>query len=274
MVLANRFPRFTIPCSPLSGGAAAGDYRTAAFAGGITSIPFFDVLRSRQVKRGYSLKQAVALIFDMDGVMVHSTPLHSLSWQVYLERHGIRRDRESIEAVMLGKHNTEIVRIFFGDGLTEAEMLLHGAEKEKLFRELMRPRLMESLVPGIVSFLERFRGAPMAVASNAEAPNVAFVLEEAGLRSHFQAVVDSHQVERPKPHPEIYLRAAKMLGVAADGCIVFEDSETGVQSGRAAGARVVGVTTTTPELAGTDLNIRDFLDPKLDSWLEQFQPIV
>lgn len=209
-----------------------------------------------------------ALILDMDGVVVHSTPLHNQAWQAYLARHGIDRDLQTVEAIMLGKHNADIVRVFFGDGLTPEEIFRHGAAKEEIYRELMEPRLEEFLVPGVVEFCRRKREIPMGLASNAERANVQFILEKAGLLSCFQAVMDAEHVSRPKPDPEIYLLTAASLGVSPRDCVVFEDSNTGIRAARAAGAMaVVGVTTTAPQLDDTDLEIANFLDPRLETWL-------
>ena len=217
--------------------------------------------------------EGTALIFDMDGVIVHSTPLHTEAWQRYLRRHGIDVPREKIEAEMLGRHNDEIVEIFFGPGLPREERFRHGAEKEKLYRELMRPRLEEYLVPGVRQFLARNAARPLALASNAEPANVEFILAESGLRPYFRVVLDGHQVENPKPDPEIYLLAARLLHVRPADCIVFEDSETGVRAAKSAGAAVVGLTTTTDRLADCDLVIADFRDPQLAEWLAAFQPV-
>jgi beta-phosphoglucomutase-like phosphatase (HAD superfamily) len=106
-----------------------------------------------------------------------------------------------------------------------------------------------------------------AVATNAEPANVDFVLDRANLRHHFRAAIDGHQVTHPKPHPEIYLKAAQALGVPPANCVIFEDSMTGVQAGLAAGIRVVGITTTHHELPGVSLLIPNFLHPSLETWL-------
>ncbi len=210
----------------------------------------------------------------MDGVIVHSTPVHTEAWQRYLHQRGIEVAREKIEAEMLGRHNDEIVRIFFGPEVTPEERFRHGAEKEKLYRELMRPRLAEHLVAGVREFIARNASLPLALASNAEPANVEFILEESGLRPYFRVVLDGHQVGKPKPDPEIYLLAARLLHVEPPDCIVFEDSETGVRAARSAGvAAVVGLTTTTDRLPGCDLVIQDFQDPKLADWLAAFQPV-
>jgi beta-phosphoglucomutase len=80
-------------------------------------------------------------------------------------------------------------------------------------------------------------------------------------------VVDGHQVLHPKPHPEVYLRAAELLRVNPANCIVFEDSFTGVEAALAAGMRVIGVSTTYDNLPGTHLTIDNFCSTKLDPWL-------
>ena len=125
---------------------------------------------------------------------------------------------------MYGKRNDQIVRDFFGESLSAEEVAARGAAKEQLYREMIRGRLEEILVPGVRAFLERYRSFPKAIATNAEPANVDFLLDRADLRRYFQAVVDGHQVTHPKPHPEVYLRAAEKLGAAPRDCIVMEDS--------------------------------------------------
>ena len=216
-----------------------------------------------------TLTRMLAFILDMDGVVVHSTPLHNKAWQSYLARHGIVRDLKAVEGIMLGKHNADIVRAFFGDTLVASEIAKHGSAKEIIYRALMATRLQEFLVPGVIEFCKRHNDVPIGLASNAEPANVQFILEGAGLRPYLKAVMDADQVSRPKPDPEIYLRTASALGVPPSDCVIFEDSEVGVRAARAAGARVVGLTTTSSHVENTDLEIRDFLDPRLEAWLSR-----
>ncbi len=220
------------------------------------------------------LAVGLALVFDLDGVIVDSNRVHSEVWREYLRRCG-REVPEDFDLRMFGRRNDEIVRAVFGRDLEPAEVFRHGAEKEKLYREMMGPVLRARLVPGVASFLERHRDMPMAVASNAEPANVDFVLEGSGLRKYFRAVVDGHQVERPKPDPEIYFRAAALLGISPTNCIVFEDSKTGVEAARAACARVVAVNAAQPAsgIPQVEMSVRDFLDPGLEQWLSQLEPV-
>lgn len=210
----------------------------------------------------------VGLLFDMDGVLVHSMPLHTRAWERYLNSMGIQVD--DLEQRMHGKRNSELVNDLIASNLTEEVVFAHGAEKERLFREMMLADSMEQYqIPGLPQFLERHKNLPMAVGSNAEPANIDFILDQFGLRRYFKVSVNGHQVDRPKPFPDIYLKAAELLGLEPRQCIVFEDSPTGVQAGLAAGMRIVGVETTPTQFSGVALCIKNFLDPRLDSWLAQ-----
>jgi beta-phosphoglucomutase family hydrolase len=208
----------------------------------------------------------MAMVFDMDGVIVDSNPLHVEAWTQYNRRFGIDAG-EAVKERMYGRRNDEIVRDFFGAHLTAGETAAHGAAKEELYREMAAPRLPQALVPGVVDLLARHAGLPVGLATNAEPANVDFVLDRSGLRRFFRVVLDGHQVQHPKPHPEIYLQAARRLGVEPGNCVVFEDSYSGIQAAQSAGARVVGLRTTHGELPGVDLAIDNFLSPELEPWL-------
>jgi beta-phosphoglucomutase family hydrolase len=210
--------------------------------------------------------QILALIFDLDGVLVHSMPLHTLAWERYLDNMGIHI--EDLERRMHGKRNSELVRDLIDPSLAADVNFEHGAAKERLFREmLLQSDLSTYQVPGAQQFVERHRDWPMAVGSNAEPANIDFVLDRYQLRRFFRVIVNGMQVQRPKPFPDIYLSAAQQLGVSPERCIVFEDSPTGAEAGLAAGMRVVGVETTPTDFHGTSLLIKDFLDPQLEPWL-------
>ena len=210
-------------------------------------------------------KKRLAFLFDMDGVLINSMPLHTKAWEVYLDGLGLKA--EDLEARMHGKRNPELVRDLMGDELTDDDVFEHGAAKERLFREMMAAQLDNFRIPGLVDFLERYPDVPKAVATNAERANIDFTLDRLGLRPYFQVVVDGWEVKRPKPFPDIYLLAAERLGVPASDCIVFEDSPTGAAAGRAAKMRTVGVETIPAQFEDVDLVIKDFLDPKLQPWL-------
>ena len=227
-----------------------------------------DTLR---LKHNAGLAAGLAIILDMDGVIIDSNPAHREAWRIYNRRFGIETD-EAMHQRMYGKRNDEIVRDFFGPDLTQAEVCAHGAAKERLYREMMADTMADRLVPGVREFLERHEATPLALATNAEPANVEWLLDATGLGRYFRVVVDGHQVGKPKPDPEIYLRTAQLLSIAARDCIVFEDSLAGLEAARAAGMRTVGVKTTHAELPHADLAIDNFLSPELEPWLRRQQP--
>ena len=230
------------------------------------------MLLSRFVFEQLTLATGLALIFDMDGVLLHSTALHIQAWVTYLERHGI--EDTSVIYRMLGKRNDEIVYDVFGKDLPQDVMLEHGAAKERLYRELMGPVLEQHYVTGARELVRAAheRCIPLALATNAEPLNVDFVLDGAGLRPLFSVIVDGHQVTHAKPHPEIYLTVAARLGVEPRNCIIFEDSPGGVQAALAAGGRVVALLTTENDYPQAALCIPDFTDPRLVPWLADQRP--
>jgi beta-phosphoglucomutase family hydrolase len=203
----------------------------------------------------------------MDGVLIDSNVMHRKSWTEFNRRYGVETTGE-MHRRMYGKRNDEIVRDFFGTGLSDDEAEARGRAKEALYREMVGTGVEEMLVPGVREFLERHGNLPMALGSNAEPENIEFLLDGAGLRQYFGAVVDGLQVASAKPHPDIYLRAAGLLGVPPEDCIVFEDSHSGVEAGVAAGMRVIGIRTTFVNLPGTTLTVDNFLSGELESWLQ------
>jgi beta-phosphoglucomutase len=214
------------------------------------------------------MRSGLALILDMDGVVIDSNPLHRSAWATYCRRFGIETDAAMLEW-MYGRHNAEIVRDFFGAHLSDAEVTAHGAAKENLFREMAGASLEKHLVPGVRDFLSQCQESPIALATNGEPPNVEFLLDNARIRGYFRVVVDGGQIIRPKPDPEIYITVARRLNTLPANCIVFEDSYAGITAARAAGMRTVGLRTTHRELPGVDLAIDDFRSGELQEWLRR-----
>lgn len=231
------------------------------------------MVSSRFVFEKLKLSPGLALIFDMDGVVLHSTDLHMKAWVLYLERNGV--EDTSVIYRMLGKRNDQIVHDIFGTDVSAAEVVEHGAAKERLYRELMTPVLEGSYVSGVREFLRaaHIQGIPLALATNAEPLNVDFVLDHAGLRPLFSAIVDGSQVTHAKPHPEVFLTAAARIGIEPRNCVIFEDSPGGIQAALSAGGRVVGLLTTEKEYPQAAMTMPDFTDPRLLHWLAEQRPL-
>lgn len=201
------------------------------------------------------------VIFDMDGVIVHSNPAHKKAIQSFCQKHGQDVSKTFMENRLYGRTNKEWIPELFGD--IQPDRLQELAdEKEQLFRDRFTPE--DNVVEGIHSFLEKLaeQDIPMAVATSAPRENADFILSRLSIEAYFQTVLDSSHVAKGKPDPEVYLKAAEALGKRPGQCIVFEDSVSGVEAARQAGTKVVGVTTThsKQELAPCSLMISNFMD--------------
>jgi beta-phosphoglucomutase family hydrolase len=187
-----------------------------------------------------------ALIFDMDGTIVDNMAFHTQSWITFFERRGRDIDADEFFRTTAGRQGKEIIRSTMGEHLDDAEVATLNHEKEAVYRELYAPHL--KTVAGFEDLIEQARLQHVALAVGTAAPpaNVEFTLDGLDLRRHFETVVGATDVPRGKPHPDVFLEAAKRCGAEPANCIVFEDAPLGVEAARRAGMRVVVLTTTLP----------------------------
>ena len=201
-----------------------------------------------------------AAIFDLDGTMLDNNPYHLNAWKKYLEDKGRKISDEEYNANINGRTNKDVIRYLFGSGLNDEETLNYSLEKEAVYRELYLADIKP--VNGLIDLLKFFqdRKIPMAIATSGIQVNIDFMFEHIPVRKYFQAVVNSSHIRMGKPDPEIFLKAAKELGIPAIHCLVFEDSVVGVTAAHAAGMKVVALSTTQSgsELRNADLTVKDF----------------
>jgi beta-phosphoglucomutase len=183
-----------------------------------------------------------AVIFDMDGVLVLSAPAHWTAWVDAAARHGVQLTREQFLSFN-GLTNPDICARLWGDRATPAFVADLATQKERAFREAIAADV--PLAPGCRELLAqlRTRDVPIAVGTSAPRENVDLVLDGGGIRPFFGAVVHADLVQRGKPAPDIFLRAAELLGLPPERCIVVEDAPMGVRAAKAAGMAAVGVLT-------------------------------
>lgn len=199
----------------------------------------------------------VAVIFDMDGVIVHTNPYHKTAIREFCGAHNIQLNELMLQNKVYGRTNRDWLTNVFGE-IDQEILEAYAYEKEELFRKIYEPHVKP--LEGLREFLELLvtNNVPRAIATSAPPENVDFILDKTGLRKFFPITLDDRMVTHGKPNPEIYLKAAKALGLPNNKCIVIEDSLSGVTAGRKAGSKVIGVTTThTPE----ELNEASYLIP-------------
>ena len=188
-----------------------------------------------------------AMIFDMDGTLIDNMPYHNQIWTSYLAELGAAMDPGSFHQLAAGKTNPEILRLYLGEDLSDADAEKYAEEKARRYRRLYAQEVRP--LPGLEAFIERARraGIKLALATSAGRENIDFVLSRIGLSDAFQAVVSAEDVTRGKPDPQAFLLAARHLGVDPRDCLVFEDAPKGVEAAHRAGMRVVALLTSMSE---------------------------
>lgn len=195
----------------------------------------------------YALQSKKAFIFDMDGVIIDSEPLHERASQRVFARYGIELDASVFEPFK-GKTDRDIVTYLIAEhniqDATLDELLQQKRDTYATFIDELHP------VQGSISFIQHvaisFR---LALTTSASRRNQELAFQKFNLYPFFETVITSNDITKPKPHPEPYLVTVDKLGLEPDDCIVIEDSTNGVKSAAAAGCTVIGITTSFNETA-------------------------
>lgn len=183
------------------------------------------------------------VIFDMDGTMVDNMMVHHRIWQRVLKGLGLDWSIDKVKAEIHGV-NTEILKRLFGNQYSEEERVRISNEKEAAYRAYFEPKL--ELIEGLSEFLERLHEAniPMAIGTAAPKENADFVLDTLNIRHYFKGVFHAGSVQKGKPDPEIFIKAAASMNLSPADCLVFEDSVSGAATAKNAGCKAIIVTTT------------------------------
>jgi HAD superfamily hydrolase (TIGR01509 family) len=211
-----------------------------------------------------------AFIFDLNGTMIDDMPYHSAAWFSILNdelKAGLTR--KEVDRQMYGKNEELLDRVFGKGRFTPRELAEISQKKELSYQAAFRPHLQ--LLPGLPALLEKAKkhGVLMAIGSAAIPFNIDFVLDNLHIRHYFDAIVSADDVTVSKPDPETFTKAARILGVNPDACIVFEDAPKGVEAAFRAGMSSIVLTTMhEKEEFGRYSNvihfIKDYTDPSLD----------
>src|SRR5690606_20003729 len=178
-----------------------------------------------------------ALIFDLDGVIVDTARFHYLAWKKICEPWGFEltpEHNEDLKGVSRYDSLNKILQ-WAGCRVTETEFNQMMEAKNRDYLSCVDQMTPEDILPGVEDFLYQAREAGYATAIGAAGKNAAVILEQIDLAGVFDVVVDVSTVIRPDPDPEVFTRAADLLDVDYSNCIVFEDSESGIEAAHTAG---------------------------------------
>ena len=212
------------------------------------------------------------VIFDMDGTLIESTNADFLAWQkVFTDYDRILTFQDY--SPMLGMRSYAVVQdlLKIKDEKEQANAL---SNKSKYFREVIEEQGIET-VPYVIDFLKQIRniGIPMALATSSRREKTKMVLEKVELLSYFQVILTGEDVSNGKPFPDVFLKAASMLQLPVENCVVFEDAVSGIKAAKNASMKCVAISSNHNAhlLDEADIVIESFKDLNFISLCNELQ---
>jgi len=193
------------------------------------------------------MTQKYAVIFDMDGVLVNSSPFHMEAWELFSAKYKCPINYAAFYNTF-GMRNDEILPLLFPNRFKPEEFSRVDEEKEALYRQCIRGKVQPP--EGLIEFMEALQEANIAMAIGSSGPrlNVELIINELHLNKYLKGFVCGGDVKKAKPHPDIFLKAAKKCNLDPQNCLVIEDAPLGVDAAIAAGMTSIGyLSTATPE---------------------------
>lgn len=184
-----------------------------------------------------------AVIFDLDGVIVSTDDCHYHAWKKMADEEGIYFDREinnrlrgvsrmaSLE-IVLEKANREY---------SEKEKQEMAERKNNYYKELICELTPDDILTGVTEKLDELKENGIKIAIGSSSKNTPIILKQIGLERYFDAVSDGNNITHSKPDPEVFLKAAEMLGIAPEDCMIVEDADAGIEAGKRAGMKTLAV---------------------------------
>lgn len=200
-----------------------------------------------------------AIIFDLDGVICHTDEYHYLAWKAMADGLGVYFDR-AINNRLRGVSrmaSLEIVLEKYTGQLSQAEKEALATQKNELYKESLKQMRPADLSREVKTTLDTLRSRGYLLAIGSSSKNAPFILQQLGLGGYFDAISDGNNITHSKPDPEVFVKAAQMLCVPCEDCLVVEDAVSGAQAGHAGGMKVACVGDAAKEKAG-DYNLTSF----------------
>jgi beta-phosphoglucomutase len=206
-----------------------------------------------------------AVIFDLDGTLIDNNAYHIEAWKFFYNKIGKPFSKEEYTKNINGRINRDIFNYIFNTILSPEQIDLYTIEKEAMYRELYKPHIKP--INGLINLLDELEKEkiPKAIATSGLAPNIDFMFEHVPIKKYYTNVIDASQISNGKPHPEIFLKAAAAINAEPKNCVAFEDSVAGIRSAKAAGMKVIALTTThtAEEVHEADFIIKDYTEISL-----------
>ena len=202
-----------------------------------------------------------AVIFDLDGVIVSTDDCHYEAWKKMADEEGIYFDK-TINNRLRGVSRMESLEIVLERAekeYSEEEKLQLAERKNGYYKEFITKLTPNDILPGAKENLEELRKNGIKIAIGSSSKNTPVILKQIGLDNYFDAVSDGNNITNSKPDPEVFLKAADMLGIPYAECMIVEDADAGIEAGKRAGMKTLSV----HGANGADVEIKDLSEDSL-----------
>lgn len=180
-----------------------------------------------------------AVIFDLDGVIVTTDDCHYTAWKKMADDEGIYFDRKINERLrgVSRMQSLEIVLEMSDKAYTEQEKLALAAKKNAYYVDLIQKLTPHDVLGGVMKNLKTLKEHGIKIAIGSSSKNTPIILNRIGLADYFDAVSDGNNIKNSKPDPEVFIKAAEMLNIAPENCMIVEDADAGIEAGKRAGMK-------------------------------------
>ncbi|MDO4782416.1 MAG: beta-phosphoglucomutase [Capnocytophaga felis] len=184
-----------------------------------------------------------AYIFDLDGVIVDTAKFHFLAWKKIGEEFGFELTHELNEQLKGVSRVDSLTKILGWAGVSVSSEKFDelATRKNTDYLSYVEKMNENDILPGVKTFLEKAKKENIGIALGSASKNARPILQKLGIISYFDVIVDGNDVTKAKPDPEVFVIAAQKLGVDNEKCVVFEDSEAGIQAAKTAGMKAIGI---------------------------------
>lgn len=197
-------------------------------------------------------------IFDLDGVIVDTAKYHFYAWRELANELGFEftaKDNERQKGVSRMQSLEVLLEVGGITGLSDQEKENLASKKNARYIEMLDRLDKSELLEGAEAYLKKLRSEGVRISLGSASKNAPFILEKLGITDLFDAIVDGNDVAKAKPAPDVFLRAAEVLGLDPADCCVFEDSQAGIDAARAAGCSIIAIDIN-GVLTGADKNVK------------------
>ena len=191
------------------------------------------------------MKNHTCALFDLDGVIVDTANYHFLAWKKIASNFGFELSKENNEKLK-GVSRTKCLNIILelsNFDLNENSFNYYLKKKNEIYLDYIKNINSENILPGILKTLNYLKEKKIMIGIGSASKNAKFIIEKLKIVPFFDVIVDGNQIVNSKPDPEVFLKGSKALGVLPENCVVFEDSDSGIQAAKAAKMTAIAIGT-------------------------------